>query len=260
MQTIDLCDTITLHEANDITLELSGDASLLAGEPPERNLAYRGAEALRAHAGLSRGVRIELEKRIPVAAGLGGGSSDAAAVLRGCNALWDLALSDDELMSIAATIGSDVPFFIVGGTASVSGRGEIVQPLPDVNRFDFLLATPPDEARGDKTAAMYAALSPDDFTDGEATDALEEAIRAGHHLVDDGMLYNVFERVLPRTQPALERLMRALTVNEMPAHLSGSGPSYFLITISARYGKLAPHKFRRVEALTRARALRIEEL
>lgn len=234
LQTIDLCDSVTLREADVIELVLTGDAGPLADEPPEHNLAVRAAEALRARVGTSRGVRIEIGKNIPVAAGLGGGSSDAAAVLRGCNALWDAGQDDANLIEIAGEIGSDPPFFIVGGTASVSGRGEIVRPLPDVGpadtALDIMLATPREQHRGEKTASMYGALRTVDYTEGDATLEFEDVVRAGRG-VRDGALTNVFERVLAATMPETARAMAALSDRGIVAHLAGSGPSFFVLVI-----------------------------
>jgi 4-diphosphocytidyl-2-C-methyl-D-erythritol kinase len=228
LQTIGLCDVVTLSETDDIELVLSGSAGPLADDPPERNLAVRAAQALRARAGTTRGVRIELEKRIPVAAGLGGGSSDAAAVLRGCNELWESHQDETNLIEIAGEIGSDPPFFVVGGTASVSGRGEIVRPLPDAIAPAIMLATPREHHRGEKTAAMYEALSAAHFTEGEATLELEDVVRAQRALVDEE-LANVFERVLLTTLPETARAMAALQESGLTPHLAGSGPSFLLM-------------------------------
>ena len=266
LQTIDLHDVITLSDADDIELVLSGDAATLSGEAPERNLAYRAAVALRERAGVRRGVRIELEKRVPIAAGLGGGSSDAAAVLRGCNVLWEAGQPDANLIEIAGEIGSDPPFFVVGGTAAISGRGDVVEALADAVAARLLLATPPVQHRGEKTAAMFAALSPSEFTEGDATLGVREAVASGDRIVDEAMM-NVFERVTTRMQPATERAMDALRAQDLVPHLAGSGPSFFVLlagdadgdALSGRVRELG-FESRVVRTLSRADALRIEEL
>lgn len=107
LQTIGLCDIVTLEESDGITLDVTGETSALADLPPEANLAWRAAVSFQALTRTSRGVRIRLEKHIPVAAGLGGGSSDAAAVLRGLNVLWSAGKPDVSLIEIAGEIGSD---------------------------------------------------------------------------------------------------------------------------------------------------------
>jgi len=263
LQTIDLCDVVTLTECDGIELVLSGEAALLAGEPPEANLAYRAAVAFRRRTRARRGVRIELEKRVPVAAGLGGGSSDAAAVLRGLNRLWDAAQPLDNLVEIAGEIGSDPPFFIVGGTAMASGRGDRVEALPDAVAPPIVLATPPAEQRGDKTASMYEALTPDDFSDGYVSIGVREVVEAGRAIVG-AELANVFERVTAEQQPATALAMDALRAQGHAPRLAGSGPSFFLLeppsdALLARIRGLG-FEPRVVATLPRETALRIEEL
>lgn len=230
LQTLALHDVITLSGADaGIELEIVGPAAgMLADAPPESNLAYRAAEALRQRAGVATGVRIRVEKHVPVAAGLGGGSSDAAAVLRGLDRLWSLALPQANLVELAGELGSDPPFFVVGGTASVSGRGEAVEPLRDAHAPSILLATPAEHHRGEKTAAMYAALSPDDFSDGYVSIGVRDVVQAGR-LLGDGDVNNVFERVLARQMPETERAMDALRAEGYAPHLCGSGPSFYLL-------------------------------
>ena len=216
---------------------------------------------------MRRGAHIVLEKRVPVAAGLGGGSSDAAAVLRGLNTLWSADQPHANLVEIAGEIGSDPPFFVVGGTAMVSGRGDYVEPLRDAVAPSILLATPPQNDRGEKTAAMFGALSPHDFTEGEVTLGVREAVAAGRMLVDDE-LTNAFERVTSRMQPETELAMNALRVDGYVPHLCGAGPSFFLLygggadlahELSARVRTLG-FEPRPTHALTRARALHMTEL
>ena len=125
MQTVDLTDELTFDEAEELTLEC--DAPELQTED---NLVLRAARLLRQHAGVDRGARIGLRKRIPHPAGLGGGSSDAATALTGLCRLWGLDMTARDLTPLAASLGSDIPFFLHGGTALVSGRGEKVRPLP----------------------------------------------------------------------------------------------------------------------------------
>lgn len=267
MQTIDLHDVVTLTGADGITLEITGDAGMLADNPPDTNLAYRAAVALRDRAGLRRGAHIALEKHVPVAAGLGGGSSDAAAVLRGLNVLWDARQPQANLVEIAGEVGSDPPFFVVGGTAMVSGRGDCVEALPDAVAPSILLATPPQNERGEKTAAMFAALSPHDFTEGDVTIGLREAVETGRMLVDEG-LANVFERATAKAQPQTELAMAALRADGYAPHLCGAGPSFFLFygggadlahELSARIRGLG-FEARPAHALRRERALAIREV
>lgn len=267
LQTVDLHDTVTLTEATDITLDIGGPAgATLRDEAVERNLAYRAAVALRERVGVERGVHISLEKRIPVAAGLGGGSSDAAAVLRGLDLLWELHQPPMNLVEIAGEVGSDPPFFVIGGTASVHGRGDGVEALPDAAAGPMLLAVPPAGQRGDKTARMFGALSPDDYSDGEATFGLREAVEAGRP-VGDAELSNVFERVVATMQPETALAIDALAAQGLAAHLAGAGPSFFLLLQDAgAFDALSPRvrelgfEPQLVHALSRADALRFRSV
>ena len=228
LQTIDLCDVVTVKTARGIELRVDGEAGVLADEAPETNLAYRAAVALRERCGVRAGASIMLTKRAPIAAGLGGGSSDAAAVLRALNELWGLSQSQQNLMEIAGEIGSDPPFFIAGGTAAVSKRGDHVEPLRDALAPPMLLATPPAHDRGRKTAAMFGALTPSEFSDGYVTIGVRETVEAGRQLSDEH-LNNVFERVLSTAQPDTELVMDALRAQGLAPHLAGAGPAFFLL-------------------------------
>ncbi len=268
LQTVDLSDSVTLSESDGIEFALTGEPGPLADEPPRRNLVYRAAETLRARTGSRRGVRIELEKHIPVAAGLGGGSSDAAAVLRGCNTLWGVGETDTNLAEIASEIGSDPPFFVFAGTASVSGRGEIVRALPDAYAPQILLAMPAAQHRGEKTAEMFRALTPDDYGEGFVTAGLEDVVEVGRTVVD-GEMNNVFERVIARLHPETQIAMDALRAQGLAPHLAGSGPSFFVLLDprarprpEALVDRVSSLGFepRVVNVLSREDALRIEEL
>jgi 4-diphosphocytidyl-2-C-methyl-D-erythritol kinase len=148
MVAIDLADRITAEDADAVELACD-DPSLPSG--PE-NLVVRAAARLAEAAGVRRGARIRLEKRVPAGGGLGGGSSDAACTLRLLSALWGLALGGDDLQRVAAGLGSDVPFFLWGGEAEVTGRGERVDALPDSRPASLLLLVPPISV---STAAVY---------------------------------------------------------------------------------------------------------
>jgi 4-diphosphocytidyl-2-C-methyl-D-erythritol kinase len=153
-QAIDLCDVLEGEIAGDLTLEVADDA-VPAGET---NLVVRAARLLGARVDRARGLgaRLTLHKAIPVGAGLGGGSSDAAGALMLLNVLWNLRLSSDELATLAADLGSDVPFFLVGGTALGTGRGERVEPLPPIRERAIILGSP---AFALSTPDVYRALA-----------------------------------------------------------------------------------------------------
>src|SRR5690606_11392371 len=147
-------------------------------------------------------VRIRVEKRIPSPAGLGGGSSDAAAVLRGLDALWGLGWDRERLAALGATIGSDVPFFVHGGVARCTGRGEIVEPIRDMRPLRVLILVPPVPGGPSKTARLYGALHAHDFTDGSRSHRLSQRL-ARHAPPPTNDLVNAFERVIERTDPEL---------------------------------------------------------
>jgi 4-diphosphocytidyl-2-C-methyl-D-erythritol kinase len=148
---IDLCDSIGVAPGRG-KLELSWDGIEVPGD--ESNLVIRAAKALAARLSRPADARIHLTKRIPVGSGLGGGSSDAALTLTALSGLWGASLPAEDLAEIAAELGSDVPFFLVGGEADVSGRGERICPLPDSESIELLLLIPPFSI---STREVYAA-------------------------------------------------------------------------------------------------------
>lgn len=160
MQSINLHDTLTLTTRRDTEIRVTCN---VPGIPiNERNLAYKAADILFNSYGVAGGIDIHIEKRIPAEAGLGGGSSNAAVVIRILNRMLGLNKGIGELCRLGAEIGSDVPFFILGGTAFVRGRGEIVQPLPDICKFGLVIVKPP---FGISTPLAYSRL--DELSDRE---------------------------------------------------------------------------------------------
>ena len=161
---IPLHDDVELLDApaGEVTVKMEGNGVDVPCVPPEKNLAVCAAHALAAAAGVSRGVSIRIVKRIPVGAGLGGGSADGAAVLNGLNELWGLKLPKDRLCAIGAEVGSDVPALVLGGVVLMEGRGERVTGGPRLSRpFDdnFVLRIPPVNV---STARVYAEFREED--------------------------------------------------------------------------------------------------
>jgi 4-diphosphocytidyl-2-C-methyl-D-erythritol kinase len=150
MMAIDLTDVLDLSPSEDGSLSLTCDEPDLSTGPD--NLVLKAALRLRAKTGTMSGATIRLTKRIPWAAGLGGGSSDAAATLKGLNELWKLGLSREELSAIGAELGSDVPFFLNGNAAWCTGRGEIIEPVAIGRPLDLVLVKPPEALA---TAEVY---------------------------------------------------------------------------------------------------------
>ncbi|MHB1006360.1 MAG: 4-(cytidine 5'-diphospho)-2-C-methyl-D-erythritol kinase [Chloroflexota bacterium] len=222
LQAIDLHDTVSVAPARALTLRCD-DPSLANVD----NLAYRAALALRQRYGVGRGASIAIAKRIPVAAGLGGGSADAAATLLALDRLWGLSLPEAELAAVGAGLGSDVPFCLRGGTALAGGRGEALAPLPAAPQRWLVLLCPPLTIPA-KTATLYRRLSPATYDDGARARSVAEALRRGEFPAE-GLLVNTFAKVADEAFPGLAAARAALeAVAPGPAHLSGAGPSLFV--------------------------------
>ncbi len=223
LQTIDLADIVELALADDLRLEVRGPH-----QPSEEDLALKAARLLQGESGYRGRALIRLEKRIPAGSGLGGGSSDVAAVLRGLNVLWGLGWAVERLASIAAKVSSDAPFFLFGGTALAEGRGERITPLPNLPPTRLVIVVPP-WSLPSKTARMYASLSEGDFNDGSRTRRLLEALGEGQG-PEPELLYNAFEAAADKAWPDLARYRQAfLAAGARRVHLAGSGPALFTL-------------------------------
>jgi len=223
MQAIDLYDELLLEARGGGEITMECDA---AGLPVDwRNLCVRAAEAMRRLAAPGRGVRIALKKRIPVAAGLGGGSSDAAGVILGLNRLWEMGLAPAEFEEIAAGLGSDVPFFISGGTARCTGRGERISPLAGAPRLAYVLATPPIAV---STADVYAALDAGGEAKAPGEAGFFRALQSGDPRRVSRRLYNRLEDAPGPHRGEVDRLKALLLARgALGACMSGSGSSVF---------------------------------
>ena len=222
LQTIDLADRLTFHPAPG--LDLQCDDPSLDGES---NLVWQAAVSLAKSRDIQPRACIHLEKHIPVAMGLGGGSSDAAATLLALNQLWQLDLSIEELSGIAASLGSDVAFFLTGGTGIAVGRGELVTPIHPLSSLPVTLICPAATTPG-KTARMFSRLTPWDFSDGERTNLLARILENDEFVAD--MQYNVFEQVACQQFPELDVLRRRVELaTNSQVHLSGAGPAMYCL-------------------------------
>lgn len=220
MHAIDLSDRLVLEDADTIEVRTSA-----AGVPTdERNLAYRAAAALRQAAGISRGARITLDKRIPVAAGLGGGSTDAAATLLGLNRLWGLRWPAARLSDLAVGLGMDVPFFLRGGAALATGRGERLAPLGSMS-LGLVLINPKFAV---STAEMYGRVTPAAYTDGAHARDAARALRTHGPARVAASLYNGLEPAARAAYPQIGQMQAALVAaGALGAAMSGSGPTVF---------------------------------
>lgn len=243
MQTIDLCDRVRVSNAPELVLAVGGSAE--RGVPREggRNLAFMAARALATATGdKHHGARIELDKRIPAGMGLGGGSTDAAAVLRGLNRLWGLGFSDDRLCEVGATVGSDVPFFVVAGSALVTGRGERVEPLPDGLEMPLSLFVA-DAVLEDKTRHMYGLVGPQDYSDGHKARSVAESLRNGAPVTPSHMV-NAFDAHVHEAFEQVGEAMALCREAGVPVLTSGSGPGFFAPVLLEN---LPPHLVRELE-------------
>jgi len=190
------------------------------------SLISKAVNLLKETSGCSQGAAIEIDKNIPLTVGLGGDSSGAAATLRGLNNLWGLGLSLAELSDLASRLGSDVTFFLYGGTALLEGRGEIVTPLPPPPRMWVVLLVPPGPRMPSKTGRLYARLDIRNYTLGRITDSLVASLKSGKGL--SMSLFNVFEHVAFDSFPGLEDYRQQfLQAGAGEVHLAGSGPALF---------------------------------
>ncbi len=222
MMTVDLHDSLTVCEAENLHMESDG------GIPAEHNLVMLAAKELRAQAGLTAGAAFSLVKRIPESAGLGGGSSDAAAALRALNQLWKLGLSIEELAEIGASVGSDVPFLVHEGTALVQGRGEHVTPLP-MPAIDRVLILSPDIGIENKTRALFSQMTPSRYTRGALSHKLAARIRAGHDAPSE-FFFNAFNDIAPEVFAGWSQYRDVLAgMGAREITLSGAGPSMFTV-------------------------------
>ncbi|MCL6637518.1 MAG: 4-(cytidine 5'-diphospho)-2-C-methyl-D-erythritol kinase [Alicyclobacillus sp.] len=225
MQTVDLADLVFLEDNPDEDITLEVQATHVPQD--ERNLAYAAARLFRERSGVRRGVHIRLDKHIPVAAGLAGGSADAAAVLRGLNRLWGTGLSLDQLAEWGASIGSDVPFCVYQGCARVRGRGEQVQPFQHGLRLWTVLVRPPVFV---STADVYHALTERDFVSQPRSAAVMRALRDDDWLALRGAVHNSMAAAARRLYPEIESFhSRVEEAAQVPFFMSGSGPTLFAL-------------------------------
>ena len=221
MQAVDLFDRLTVERAETITLETS-DAAL---PTDDRNLVVRAARLLREASGVQAGARIVLDKRIPVAAGLGGGSSDAAATLWGLNRLWGLRWRRERLMALAVRLGMDVPFFLGPGRAVGTGRGEVLKPLRTLGAYAMVLVNPGVPL---STREVYGRVPEGWHEKPEGTKRMLEALRTRNAAKVAAALTNHLERWVEPAMPVIGRMKAALlAAGALGAVMSGSGPTVF---------------------------------
>ncbi|MGZ4617365.1 MAG: 4-(cytidine 5'-diphospho)-2-C-methyl-D-erythritol kinase [Frankiaceae bacterium] len=230
-QAVSLYDEVTARAAKGVSASVRGeDADAV---PSGRgNLAVRAAEALRSYAGVRSGAHLEIRKTIPAAAGLAGGSADAAAALVACDRLWRTGLDRDTLTSLAAECGSDVPFALSGGVGLGTGRGEQVSPVLVAGEYHWVLAF---ASGGLSTPAVYSEFdrTAQAIADPPAADAVLSALRHADAGLLAGVLRNDLTVAAVRLRPDLTRTLDAgRELGALAAIVSGSGPTCAFLTAS----------------------------
>lgn len=223
MTMVDLADRIEIHELPQDRITLSTHSGYIPLD--EKNIAFQAAKLLKSRYEVRQGVHIHLDKRIPVAAGLAGGSSDAAATLRGLNRLWRLDIPLDELQGLGAILGSDVPFCIGGGTALATGRGELLKAIESPPPCWVVLAKPPINV---STSAIYGKLNAKQIKSHPSTAELLEAIRTKNLDRLCQSMGNVLEEVTLGMYPIVRQLKECMeNLGADGVLMSGSGPTVF---------------------------------
>lgn len=240
MQSIDLHDEIELYEKAE-GVSLSCDKEYVPTD--QRNIAYKAAKLLLGEAKEKRGVHIHIKKNIPVAAGLAGGSTDAAAVLKGLNAFYGLGYSEEALMNLGLSLGADVPFCLKGGTCLCEGIGEVVTPLPSFKDRVVVLVKPP---FGVSTKDAYGAFSLEKIKRHVETEKLmsamkQEDLQGVHYYVR-----NLLENVVLQKHPVVKRVKQQVAQSGAEVTLmSGSGPTVYGIYQEEEVARKAVDALRR---------------
>jgi len=223
LQTVDLSDVLTFEPADE--LSLTCNVPSLANDD---NLVLRAARLLQRTTGRTDGAAIHLEKNIPIAAGLGGGSSDAATALVALSAMWGLQMTEANLQNLAAVIGSDVPFFLVGGTVLASERGQSLEPLPDLPVHWVVIVRPDLDIPG-KTRLMYSNITPREYTSGTVTRHMARMIQ-DNRCLEPGLIFNAFEWVAYQRFERIDAVrQRFVDAGADRVRLCGAGPSLYAI-------------------------------
>ena len=232
-QAVSLYEEVRAFDAPDFSVSLSGTVELARVPTDASNLALKAAQLLAHRTGYRGGVRLEIEKHVPVTGGMGGGSADAAATLLACDALWGTALPREEMLGLAAQLGADVPFAFTGGTAIGTGRGDLLSPALAKGTFQWVLAL---AEFGLSTPAVYSEL--DKHRDRHAQDIFPapvapsvdadvlQALRAGDPHMLAETLYNDLQAPALQLEPSLAATLELGEENgALAGVISGSGPT-----------------------------------
>lgn len=224
MQTVSLYDRITITRLEDSSdIELETNLSFLPTN--DNNIVYKAAKLLKDEFSIQDGLAIKLEKHIPVAAGMAGGSTDAATTLELLNTMFSLGLSKEDLMKRAVTLGADVPYCILKGTALSEGIGEVLTPLTPIMPCYILIVKPPIHV---STKFVYENLKLDELETHPDIDVIVDAIHAGDVYAMANNMGNVLESVTEETYPVISSIKQLMIENgAISSLMSGSGPTVF---------------------------------
>jgi len=239
-----ILQAIDVHD--DLWFSPSGGLSVTCSQPELENpgnLVWKAARLLQEQMDIAQGARIHLDKRIPISSGLGGGSSNAAATLVCLNEMWCLGLERSALAEMGALIGSDVPYFVYGGTALGINKGELISQLPSIDR-QWLIVVNSATSIAAKTQHLYSKIGPRSYTTGQSVLSLAKTISLHKSLREDYMV-NAFESVVDQVFPEIawhRQLMLEHGLNNV--HLSGAGPAMFAFVDNPEIGLLAEKALR----------------
>lgn len=223
MQMVDVYDDVILTRIEGAEIVVRTDTAVLSNG--KDNLAYMAAKMLMDEFGIDQGLEITIRKRIPIAGGMAGGSSDCAATLTGVNQMFDLGLSTEELMERGVRLGADVPYCILGGTAIARGIGDILTPLPTPPKCHVIIAKPPVSV---STAFVYGNIKPDKIKKRPDIDGMVSAIRTQDLYKLAKSLYNVMEDITVPQYPVIQEIKMVMLNNgALNSIMSGSGPTVF---------------------------------
>ena len=223
MQMVDIYDTLTFEKRQDDRIVLSANKEEIPCD--DSNLIYKAAKLLFDYKGVSYGVNIHLEKRIPVAAGMAGGSTDAAAAFTGLNELFELGVSQKELLELGVKVGADVPYCILGGCALSEGIGEVLTPLPNPPYCELVITKPDINV---STKYVYENLNLPELKRHPDIDGMRTAIEAGDLKGITDRLENVLESVTVKKYGIIQEIKdEMISLGATNAIMSGSGPTVF---------------------------------
>lgn len=229
MVSVDLNDYVTVSELDEDVICI--ESNNLRMPLDDKNDIYKAAHLLKETYSITKGVHIRLDKRIPICAGLGGGSSDAAATLRALNQLWDLKLSQEALTRIGFEVGSDVPYCLSAGCAKVSGKGDIVEPLP-VGLSGWVVLVKPDF--GVSTRTIFREIKPQDISRVDIA-GIEEALQTDNYNLLLETMGNSLEDITISKRPFIQKIKNRLMKGGADiALMTGSGPTVFALCSSEK--------------------------